>query len=46
MGFAWPMMISTMVSLVVLVIGVAPGPETKGKILTSNLEIFEKEEYP
>jgi MFS transporter, SHS family, lactate transporter len=46
MGFAWPMMVSTMVSLVVLVIGVALGPETKGKILTSNLEVFEKEEYP
>ena len=46
MGFAWPMMVSTMVSLVVLVIGVALGPETKGKILTSNVEVFEKEEYP
>src|SRR3954471_12617203 len=46
MGFAWPMMIATMGSLVVLVIGVFLGPETKGKVLTADLEVFRKEEYP
>jgi MFS transporter, SHS family, lactate transporter len=40
MGFAWPMMVSTMASLVVLVVGVALGPETKGKVLTADLEVI------
>jgi SHS family lactate transporter-like MFS transporter len=46
MGFAWPMLVSTMGWLVVLVIGVFLGPETKGKVLVADLEIFEREEYP
>ena len=46
MGFAWPMMVATMGSLVVLVIAVFLGPETKGKILTADLEVFKREEYP
>ena len=46
MGFAKPMMIATMGSLVVLVLAVFLGPETKGKVLTADLEIFEKEEFP
>ncbi len=46
MGFAWPMMVSTMGWLVVLVIAVYLGPETKGKVLGADLEIFEREEYP
>ncbi|PPQ29315.1 MFS transporter [Rhodopila globiformis] len=46
MGFAKPMMFATMGSLVVLVIAVFLGPETKGKVLTADLEIFEREEYP
>jgi Sec-independent protein translocase protein TatA len=45
MGFAWPMMVSTMGWLVVLVIAVFLGPE-KGKELVPNLQIFEREEYP
>ena len=46
LGFALPMMVATMGSLVVLVIAVFLGPETRGKVLTADLEIFEKEEYP
>ena len=46
LGFAWPMMVATMGSLVVLVVGVFLGPETKGKVLGADLEIFEREEYP
>jgi MFS transporter, SHS family, lactate transporter len=40
MGFALPMMISTMVFLVVVVISVLLGPETKGKRLTADLEVI------
>ena len=43
MGFAWPMMVSTMASLVVLVVAVALGPETKGKVLTADLEVIKLE---
>lgn len=39
MGFALPMMISTMVFLVIVIIAVLLGPETKGKKLTADLEI-------
>ncbi len=39
MGFALPMMISTMVFLVIVIIAVWLGPETKGKQLTADLEI-------
>ena len=46
MGFAVPMVYATMGSLVVLVIAVFLGPETKGKVLVADLEIFGKEEYP
>jgi SHS family lactate transporter-like MFS transporter len=46
MGFAWPMMFATMGSLLVLIVGVFLGPETKGKVFTADLEIFKKEEYP
>jgi MFS transporter, SHS family, lactate transporter len=46
LGFAAPMMYATMGSLVVLVIAVFLGPETKGKVLVADLEIFEKEEFP
>ena len=38
MGFALPMMISTMVFLVLVVVFVLMGPETKGKVLTADLE--------
>jgi MFS transporter, SHS family, lactate transporter len=38
MGFAMPMMISTMLFLVVVVISVLLGPETRGKRLTADLE--------
>jgi SHS family lactate transporter-like MFS transporter len=46
MGFAWPMMVSTMGWPVVLVIAVFLGPEAKGKELVPDLQIFEREEYP
>jgi SHS family lactate transporter-like MFS transporter len=40
MGFAMPMMISTMLFLVIVIIAVLLGPETKGKKLTAELEII------
>jgi len=40
MGYAMPMMISTMVFSVLVVIFVLLGPETKGKHLTADLEVF------
>jgi len=39
LGFALPMMISTMFFLVIVVIAVWLGPETKGKHLTADLEV-------
>jgi SHS family lactate transporter-like MFS transporter len=38
MGFALPMMISTMFFLALVVVFVLLGPETKGKVLTADLE--------
>jgi MFS transporter, SHS family, lactate transporter len=46
MGFATPMLYATVGSLIVYVIAVYLGPETKGMQMTAALEIFEKEEYP
>ena len=40
MGFAKPMMYGTVGSLIVYVIAVYLGPETKGKVLTANLEVI------
>jgi SHS family lactate transporter-like MFS transporter len=40
MGFALPMMISTMIFLVLVVVFVLMGPETKGKVLTADLEVI------
>jgi SHS family lactate transporter-like MFS transporter len=40
MGFAMPMMISTMIFLVLVVVFVLMGPETKGKELTAELEVI------
>jgi SHS family lactate transporter-like MFS transporter len=40
LGFAWPMMIGTIGALIVVIIAVALGPETKGKILTSDIEVI------
>ena len=40
MGFAMPMLISTTVFLVLVVITVLLGPETKGKHLTADIEVF------
>jgi MFS transporter, SHS family, lactate transporter len=41
MGFAKPMLYATVGSLIVYVIAVYLGPETKGKQLTADLEVFE-----
>ena len=38
-GFAMPMMISTIFFLVLVVISVLLGPETKGKTLTADIEV-------
>jgi MFS transporter, SHS family, lactate transporter len=46
MGFAKPMMYATIASLIVLIISVYLGPETKGKVLGADLEVFEKEKFP
>jgi SHS family lactate transporter-like MFS transporter len=40
MGFAMPMMVSTIVFLVIVVVSVLLGPETKGKQLTPDLEVI------
>ena len=39
MGFAWPMMLSTIFFLAIVIIAVWLGPETKGKELTAKLEV-------
>jgi SHS family lactate transporter-like MFS transporter len=44
MGYALPMMVSTMGFAVLVVIFVLLGPETKGKHLTSELEVFQPAE--
>ena len=44
MGFAKPMLYATVGSLIVYVISVYLGPETKGKEMTAALEIFEQDD--
>ncbi len=39
MGFAMPMLISTTIFLIIVIIAVLLGPETKGKKLTADLEV-------
>jgi MFS transporter, SHS family, lactate transporter len=46
MGFAMPMMISTIFFLVIVVISVLLGPETRGKRLTADLEVIEGAALP
>jgi SHS family lactate transporter-like MFS transporter len=46
MGFAKPMMYATIGSLVVFVVFVFLGPETRGKVLVADLEVFGKKEFP
>jgi SHS family lactate transporter-like MFS transporter len=43
MGFAKPMMYGTVGSLIVYVIAVYLGPETKGMVMTADLEVIEVE---
>jgi len=42
MGFALPMMIGTTVSLISFIIAILLGPETRGKLLTADLELAGK----
>jgi SHS family lactate transporter-like MFS transporter len=46
MGFAMPMLISTSVFLLVVIISVLLGPETRGKHLSANLEVIKLAEVP
>ena len=46
LGFALPMLIGTVGSLAVLVMAVFLGPETKGKVLTADIEIIKLAEVP
>jgi len=46
MGFAMPMMISTIFFLVIVVFSVLLGPETRGKKLTADLEVVEGAALP
>jgi MFS transporter, SHS family, lactate transporter len=46
MGFAMPMMISTIFFLVIVVFSVLLGPETRGKKLTADLEVVEVAALP
>ncbi len=43
MGFAAPMMYATVGSLIVYLIAVYLGPETKGKVMTAELEVIQVE---
>jgi SHS family lactate transporter-like MFS transporter len=43
MGFAKPMMYGTIGSLFVYVIAVFLGPETRGKVMTADLEVIKVE---
>jgi MFS transporter, SHS family, lactate transporter len=46
MGFAMPMMISTIFFLAVVIVSVLLGPETKGKTLTANIEVIKAAPQP
>jgi SHS family lactate transporter-like MFS transporter len=46
MGFAMPMMISTVLFLAMVIIAVLLGPETKGKKLTADLEVVKVAAQP
>jgi len=46
LGFAVPMMISTMLFLVLVVIAVLLGPETKGQRFSADLEVIEAAPQP
>jgi len=46
MGFATPMMWGTIIFAAIVIVSVFLSPETLGKEMTADLQIFEKEEYP
>jgi len=46
LGFAMPMMISTIFFLAVVIFSVLLGPETKGKALTANIEVIKAAPQP
>ncbi len=45
-GFAVPMFWGTTIFLLLVILSVWLGPETKGKVLVADLEIYKKEEIP
>ena len=45
-GFAYPMLIGTMGGLVSFILALSVGPETKGKALVADIEVFEAVEVP
>jgi MFS transporter, SHS family, lactate transporter len=46
MGFAMPMLISTSVFLLIVIVSVLLGPETRGKHLSADLEVIRLAEVP
>ena len=46
LGFALPMMVGTVGWLVILIMAVFLGPETKGKVLTADIEVLMAAEMP
>jgi SHS family lactate transporter-like MFS transporter len=46
MGFAMPMLISTTLFLLIVIVAVLLGPETRGKRLTADLEVIKLAEVP
>jgi SHS family lactate transporter-like MFS transporter len=46
MGFAMPMLVSTSVFLLIVIVSVLLGPETRGKRLTADLEVIKLAEVP
>ena len=46
MGFAMPMMVSTILFLAIVIVAVLLGPETKGKKLTADLEVVKVAPQP
>jgi SHS family lactate transporter-like MFS transporter len=44
MGFALPMMVGTILSLILVIVFILMGPETKGKELTADLQTLKPAE--
>src|SRR5881394_1925856 len=46
LGFTWPMMITTTVAAIVFIVTLLFSPETRGKVLVSNLELAQPAQQP